>query len=152
MMTLGHDRNIELMRQGQARQGKLDRSSLLKRYPHVLDEVPHQEPRFEISSNKSWTEIADGPGPCCSLADDVDHGLLVQAQFDRIQERLTDTDHRARNKDLVAHLGMLSCTGRAHVRNVFSHELEQGKDSLKDFLFPPNHNGQGGISRSNIPA
>ena len=68
---------VELVREGQARQGELPPSRFLQRNAHVFDKMFDEESGIEIAREYSWREILQRPAgrgaaanqnPACDLA------------------------------------------------------------------------------------
>ncbi len=143
---------IELMREGEAGQGELSAPGLLQRDPHVFHEVVHEKPGIEIPVYYSRGEIVQRPACRGAATNRLQHAWYIELGSISVEQAFTHSDHGAGDDDLVAQLGMLACAGAALVDDLFSQTLEQRHDSLHGVGRSPDHDGEGGVARADVPA
>ena len=96
----------------------------LVRQLHVFDKVLYKEARLQISLQDAGGHVAHLGTACRSGRDGVQHGLRIQSNCICVSQGLARSGKRARNGDLVAHLGVLAISGLALIIDVLSHGLK----------------------------
>ena len=129
-------RNIQLLGQRQARQGKTHPLRFGQGNAHVLEKCSTKKPgakllamirgpRFESDQLPAAPEATDCitfPGPSRPVG---------------IEQRLADADHVRGDQDLVDHLGVLTGTGTALANDRLAHRLPAGPQRATTSGSPP---------------
>lgn len=110
----------------------------------------HEETGIEVSLDHTGSEVVDAPR-ASSTGTDGGNGLFeIETGLVAVDEALDDTDHVGGDEDLVDHLGVLTAASGTHVADVGSHALEQGEDLFVGGFLTTDHDGELGVSGTDV--